>query len=96
MAIAAFSSFYKVDFNEKVIVLRLGKYLKTTSPGPHFKLPFGIDRIKRVKVTQLYEEQFGFKSISTARKTIISFQQILPSLERTISNYISMLRFKQS
>ena len=36
------SSFYTVQPDEEAVVLRFGKYLKTTQPGLHFKFPLGI------------------------------------------------------
>ena len=35
-----FLCIYTVDANEQAVVLRLGKYLETTNPGLHFKIPF--------------------------------------------------------
>ena len=41
------SSIYTVDANENAVILRLGKYYKTTTPGLQFKLPF-IDSVYKI------------------------------------------------
>jgi membrane protease subunit HflK len=54
------SSFYQVQTDEQAVVLRFGKYTKTEGPGLRFKLPFGIDKVSKVKTTVLHQETFGF------------------------------------
>ena len=56
------TSFYTVAPEEEAVVIRLGRYLETTPPGLHFKLPFGIDREIKVKTKQILQAEFGFRS----------------------------------
>lgn len=65
--IAAYTSFYKVELSEEAVVTRFGKYVDTVGPGPHFKLPFGIDKHFIVASKVTLQEQFGFRS-EDARK----------------------------
>ena len=58
------TSFYIVDQAEEAVLTRFGKYLTTTGPGLHFKLPFGIDKMYLVKVKEVQTEQFGFRTVS--------------------------------
>lgn len=44
--------FYQVDQKELAVVLRLGKYLETVSPGLHWNWP-GIDKVTPVNVTSV-------------------------------------------
>lgn len=62
LLIAAFSSFYTVDQKEKAVILRFGKYHKTTGPGLHPKLPFGIDKNYNVPTGRNLTEEFGFRT----------------------------------
>lgn len=55
-------SFYTVEVEEAGIVLRFGKHIKTVSPGLHFKIPFGVDRVTRVPVTRQLKQEFGFSN----------------------------------
>ena len=52
---------YTVDANEQAVVLLLGKYLDTTDPGLHFKIPF-FDSVYKVKVDYQWKEEFGFRT----------------------------------
>lgn len=58
------SGFYTVETEEEAIVLRLGKYIETTSPGLHFKVPF-IDKVEKVKTTIVHQAEFGFRTNNT-------------------------------
>ena len=56
---------YFVDEAEEAVVTRFGKYLAIRGPGPHLKLPFGIDRNYTVNVKAVQTEQFGFKTLKS-------------------------------
>lgn len=62
--VAAFTSYYTVQPDEQAVVLRLGNYHTTSSPGLHFKLPFGVDQAIKVKTTRVLQEEFGFRTES--------------------------------
>ena len=64
---AALSScYYTVEPEETAVVLRLGKYQATEGSGLHFKIPFGIDTILKVKTERIFKEEFGFKTNSSS------------------------------
>ena len=69
------SSFYQVGPDEEGVVLRFGKYVRTTEPGLHTKIPFGIETIKKVKVKYIFKEEFGFRTLQAGVKTIYSSQR---------------------
>ena len=46
------SGFYQVQPSEEGIVLRFGKYVDTTEPGLHYHLPFPIENVIKVVVSQ--------------------------------------------
>ena len=56
-------SVYSVGPDEVGIVQRFGRYIATTSPGLHIKLPFGIDKATPVKVERIFKEEFGRRTI---------------------------------
>ncbi len=64
-----FSSFYTVDADEVGVVQRFGKYVGTTMPGLHFKIPFGIETVKKVKVKRVFKEEFGFRTLRPGIRT---------------------------
>ena len=49
----ALGSFYRVDAQERGVVQRFGRYVETTGPGLHFKLPWPIDAVELRKVEQI-------------------------------------------
>jgi len=63
------SSFYTIGVNEVGIIQRFGKYIRTTSPGLHFKLPRGIEKLTKVKVRLVYKEEFGLRTIRAGVRT---------------------------
>ncbi|MBW2004877.1 MAG: FtsH protease activity modulator HflK [Deltaproteobacteria bacterium] len=63
------SSFYTIGVNEVGIIQRFGKYIRTTSPGLHFKLPRGIEKLTKVKVRLVYKEEFGLRTIRAGIRT---------------------------
>jgi len=54
------SSFYTVPAESQAVVLRFGKPIRTSMPGLHFKLPFGIDKSYAVQVERQMKQEFGF------------------------------------
>ncbi len=68
------SSFYTVQPDEEAVIIRLGRYSGTYSPGLHFKIPFGIDRVEKLKTKLVHQAEFGFRTrvSSTSRRTSYS------------------------
>ncbi|UCH82951.1 MAG: FtsH protease activity modulator HflK [Candidatus Latescibacterota bacterium] len=64
LALIGFSMFYTIDPEEIGVVLRLGKYVRSTEPGLHLKLPVGIERVYKVPVQRQLKEEFGFQTVS--------------------------------
>jgi modulator of FtsH protease HflK len=67
------SSYYQVEPDEVGIVTRFGRFARTTNPGPHGKIPFGIEQVQKVPVQRQLKQEFGFRTIradiqSTYRK----------------------------
>lgn len=60
---------YTVNPEEVGVIQRFGKYITTTNPGLHFKIPFGVDVLTKVKVTHVFKEEFGFRTIQPGIKS---------------------------
>lgn len=67
--ITAGTSFYTVGANERGIILRFGKYIKSTPPGLHWKIPWGVDALYKVKTQYQYKEEFGFRTAQAGVQT---------------------------
>lgn len=67
-----FTAFYTVGPEEIAVVLRLGKYIRSTEPGLHFRLPFTIERVVKVPVQRQLKEEFGFRTVSAGVRSQFS------------------------
>jgi membrane protease subunit HflK len=56
------SGFYIVDAGERGVVLRFGKFVETTQPGPRWHLPFPIEGVQVVNVEQVRTVEIGYRS----------------------------------
>ncbi len=56
------TGYYQVEPNETAVILRFGKYLGKADSGPHIKIPFGVDRVYKVRTGYQYKEEFGFRT----------------------------------
>src|SRR3546814_14682767 len=49
----AFNCFVLVAEQERGVVLRFGQFARILEPGPHFKLPWPVERVTKVTATQI-------------------------------------------
>jgi membrane protease subunit HflK len=70
--VIAVSSFYTVGPEEIGVVLRLGKFNRTTDPGLHAKMPFAIERVVKVPIQRQLKEEFGFQTVSAGVRSQFS------------------------
>lgn len=69
LALMVLTSFYTVEAEEVGVIRRFGKYSRTTTPGLHWKIPFGIEQLDKVKVKRVYKEEFGFRTLQAGVNT---------------------------
>jgi len=62
-------SFYTIDANERGVILRFGQYNRTTTPGLHWKMPWNLEKLFKVKVDYQYKEEFGFRTLRAGVKS---------------------------
>ncbi len=56
------SGFYIVNASDRGIVLRFGKYVETTMPGPHWHLPYPIESAEIVDVSTVRTVEIGYRN----------------------------------
>jgi modulator of FtsH protease HflK len=56
------SGFYIVDAGQNGVVMRFGKYLETTIPGPHWHLPYPVESVDVVNVSQVRTVEIGYRN----------------------------------
>jgi membrane protease subunit HflK len=55
------SGFYIVDASQRGVVLRFGKYIEATQPGPRWHLPFPIETVEVVNLSQVRTVEVGYR-----------------------------------
>jgi modulator of FtsH protease HflK len=55
------SGFYIVDEGRRGVVLRLGKFLETTQPGPRWHIPYPIESVEIVNVSNVKSVEVGYR-----------------------------------
>ncbi len=63
------SSFYTVQADEVGVIRRFGAYVRTTEPGLHLKLPWGIEKVTKVKTQRVFKQEFGFRTVQAGIRT---------------------------
>ena len=63
------SSFYQISPDEIGVILRFGKFVRTTEPGLHIKIPLGIEQLEKVPVQRQLKMEFGFRTIRAGIRT---------------------------
>ncbi|MCX4187868.1 FtsH protease activity modulator HflK [Methylophaga sp. OBS4] len=79
------SGIYIVDPAERGVVLRFGQYVTSTMPGPHWHLPYPIERVEVVNVEEIRTAELGYRSTgSRTGSTILSESLMLTKDENII------------
>ena len=60
---AGYASVYTVAPEETGVIQRFGRYVRLTGPGLHFKLPFGIEKVSKVKTGRNFQMEFGYRTV---------------------------------
>jgi modulator of FtsH protease HflK len=59
------TTLYQVQPEEVGVVVRLGKYVRTTEPGLRMKIPF-VEQVYKIPVQRQLKEEFGFRTTDAA------------------------------
>ncbi|MEA3638588.1 MAG: FtsH protease activity modulator HflK [Lamprobacter sp.] len=82
-----FTGIYIVDPAERGVVLRFGAYVKTTAPGPHWHIPWPIERVEVVNVDEI--SSFSHKAAMLTRdENIVDVELTVQSRIQDASNYL--------
>lgn len=55
------SGFYIVDASQRGVVLRFGKLIETTEPGPRWHMPFPVETVEIVNLSQVRTVEVGYR-----------------------------------
>lgn len=57
-----YSVFFTIESGSVGVIQRFGKFIRIAEPGANFKMPFGIEKVTKVRLDRVYREEFGFQS----------------------------------
>ena len=69
-----FFTFYQVQPEEAGVVLRFGRYVRTTEPGLRAKLPL-VETVIKVPVQRQLKHEFGFRTLEPGTRSVFSQRQ---------------------
>jgi membrane protease subunit HflK len=97
------TGYYQVEPDEVAVVQRFGKFVRTTEPGPHLKVPFGVETITKVPVKRQLKMEFGFRTARAAaqttyaapsKETVAESQMLTGDLNVAVVEWIVQYRIK--
>jgi len=56
------NSYYTVDPEETAVVQRFGEFVGTADAGLHFKIPFGIETVRKVVTGRVLQREYGYRT----------------------------------
>lgn len=74
--LVATSTWYQVQPEEVAVVLRFGKFVRTSDPGLHFKLPM-VETVYKVPIQRQLKEEFGFRTQEPGIRTTYTREGLL-------------------
>lgn len=74
--IILFTSVKTVGPEEEGIVVQLGKYNRTLSPGLNFIVPLGLEKMHKIPVQRQLKQEFGFRTILADTRTRYSNEDL--------------------
>jgi membrane protease subunit HflK len=85
------SGIYIIDEAERGVELRFGKYSTTTGPGPHWHMPYPIEKVIKVNVDKLQDSKH--KSLMlTKDENLIQLDLAVQYRVKNAENFLFMVR----
>jgi membrane protease subunit HflK len=93
-----YASFYKITPGEVGVVLRLGKYNRTSNPGLHFKIPY-IDSLHKVDVEEIRKEEFGFRNVyvgerGVSNRNAYDMESLMLTADKNVINVAWIVQYR--
>ena len=88
---------YTVAPDERGIVLRFGKVVRESEPGPHYALPWPIETVLRPSVTAIRKEEVGFRTVSQgppARYQEVPVEALMLTGDENIVSLESIVQYR--
>jgi membrane protease subunit HflK len=88
------SGFYIVKANEQAVVVRFGKIVKVVGAGPHFHIPFPVERIDKAEVTKIHRIEIGFRTSKNGQITSVPKEALMLTGDENIVSIDLIVQYK--
>lgn len=88
LALWLLSGIYIIQPAERGVVQQFGKYVKTTQPGPHWRIPWPIQTHRRVNVDQNRSVDLKSQAILTKDENIVEIDLAVQYNIKDAANYL--------
>jgi membrane protease subunit HflK len=90
------TSFYTVDDKQQAVVTTLGRVTDISTPGLHFKLPYGIQKVDKVDVNVYQKIELGYMSNEDGTTTVNAGESTMITGDYNIVNVDFFVEYKIS
>jgi len=80
----AASGIYIIEPAERGVVLRFGEFVHTTDPGPHWRIPYPIDKVEIVDVDQIRNVEVGYRSTTGREANTVPQESLMLTQDENI------------
>jgi modulator of FtsH protease HflK len=63
VVLVGFNSYYIVEPQETAVIQRFGRFTKTADAGLHFKIPFGVENVRKVVTGRVLQREYGYRTV---------------------------------
>ncbi len=63
LLLVGLNSYYVVDPQETAVVQRFGQFTHTADAGLHFKIPFGVETVRKVLTGRVLQREYGYRTV---------------------------------
>ena len=83
----AWNMFYRIQETERGLVMRLGGYVTTLQPGPHLRLPYPLEEVRKVNVTNI-QTVTSDSAMLTGDENIVDVELAVQYRIKNAQNYV--------
>lgn len=67
--LVALNSYYTIEPQETGVVQRFGRFVHTADAGLHFKIPFGVETVRKVVTGRVLQREYGYRTVQPGVRT---------------------------
>ena len=96
IVVGALTCFYTVDDKQQAVVTTFGEVTDIADPGLHFKLPFGIQQVRKVDVNVYQKIELGYSTQSEGQYNVKTNESTMITGDYNIVNVDFFVEYKIS